>query len=120
MTVPPAQRKPSPNPEPLPLFCWVVPWKNSTLAMGSPPAFSTTVSPLRLGLPVARSVEPTPNEFKQPDCEAVVLLLAHGQAVCGATPSPMQKIVPVAAGPQASANRRRWKLANGFGGVGPK
>src|SRR5207247_889162 len=101
MTVPPAQRNPSPKTEPLPLFCWRVPWKNRTLETGRLPAFNVTVSAEMLAVPVPRSVEPTANEFKQPDCEAVVLLLAHGQAVCGATPSPMQKTVPVGGAPHA-------------------
>src|SRR5947207_11865315 len=73
LIVPPAQRRPPPKTVPCPIPCWRVPWKNRTLETGRPPAFKVTVSAERLAVPVARSVEPTANEFKQPDCEDVVL-----------------------------------------------
>src|SRR5207248_9022651 len=68
--------------------CCVVPWKYSAELFGMFEPASTSVSFARLALPLARSLEPRPNEFRQPSCWPAGLLLLHGQAV--AVPSPEQ------------------------------
>ncbi len=55
-------------------------------------------SSVRLETPVARKLPPIRLDHRQPTLSAVALLLPHGQAVCGMTPSPMQKTVPTGDG----------------------
>src|SRR6185503_20573561 len=95
MTVPLAQRRPSPNAVPLPAAVRVVPWKNSVLAAGRLSAVRTTVSFTMLESPDARSRPPTPVLAVQPTWLATGLLLPHGHCACGATPSPAQYTVPI-------------------------
>src|SRR5688572_12357823 len=95
MTAPPAQRRPSPNTLPAPRPICVVPWKNSAeLFAGICAPHSCAVSLEIETQPVARSLPPIPNEFRQPSTLPGRLLFAHGHAV--PLPSPAQNAVPIA------------------------
>src|SRR5204862_1914204 len=81
-TLPAAQRRPSPNTTPPPPPATLVPWKYSAeLVLGMLEPWSTTVSAVRLGVPVARITPPVPNEWRQPAFAPAGLLLPHGQGV---------------------------------------
>src|SRR5262245_10117253 len=90
ITVPLAQRNPSPNVAPAPLLVACAPWKN----VGACPAGGvllscrSTVSFVTRATPFATSLPASPNELRQPDCAPTALELPHGHAV--PLPSPKQ------------------------------
>src|SRR5205085_11847189 len=95
MTVPAAQRRPSPNAAPSPPLCCDVPWKYSTELSGMPLPERTNVSAPTLLAPEAVRRPPVPSEWRQPSFAPTALLLPHGQAV----PEPSPKQNAVATGP---------------------
>src|SRR6187431_2689969 len=66
ITVPPAQRRPSPNPTPAPPEIVVEPWKYSAELFGICEPCSTSESFEMLAEPLPSILPPWPNEFRQP------------------------------------------------------
>ena len=86
-TVPPAQRRPSPNTAPAPEAIRAVPWKYRAELFGMPVPVSTNVSAETLAVPLPAMCAPAAfTELAQP--LPALPLLAHGQAV--PVPSPEQ------------------------------
>ena len=101
ITVPPAQRRPSPKTAPAPPLCCDVPWKYSTELSGIPEPASTNVSAVMLAAPLAASTPPCPSELAQPAPAAP--LLPHGHAVPVPSPEQNANVVTPAEGTSAVA-----------------
>src|SRR6187549_2372203 len=91
ITLPPAQRTPSPKTMPSPPLICASPWKKSADVVGGRlDAMSTSESFEMLATPVAPSAPPpVVNEFSQP---RPAVPLVHGQAA--PVPSPAQNTTP--------------------------
>src|SRR5436853_1432645 len=95
-TTPPFTHKsPSPNIEPNPPFCLLLPWKNKHAVVGGRPCTcSTTVSFETCGLPDAEIMPPLPKLFAQPSPGLPACPGSHGHTA--PLPSPKQNAMPVA------------------------